>query len=535
MNGPAMQPFSARKWTQDLLGKDPERCLLISKRKRITAKILREDVEQWRASLNASGIESGHIIAIAAERADSAVSLYLACLSDGVVPFFIDPRQDSELLTKLLDAIRIHGLFCGESLDRAGFQARLPYLKWTGDKEVMSGASRAPNEKPSVSPDLPTFLVHSAGTCGLPRALHHSTDAISWHSSAIANALRLKPGVQLWFTGTLASSAVLSMGMFATLSIGGTLVLDDPAQYLSASSREAGQAILLLAETQDPKTWNAEKWLSVKGNLSGVLTTDCALSNEYATLITKATDAALWTGFYSAETAGFVTLNTVPGVWPVESAGRPIGGAELAIVDGGNQRLSADIIGRLAVKDCPRPIKTTSLTFKTGNRNDGQEFYLTGDWAKLDTQDFLFCEGCERSVFDKAGFQIRSLPVEEELRAVSGVKDAIVFGAPADEIENEVAAVILPQNGVLDLNEVQASLEPRLPRFMIPTKISVTNEIRWTPSGKKIRFGLEGNLRMTDKPVAPAPAPVGPIVAELNDDEPTNGTQTLNNQTEFSE
>jgi acyl-coenzyme A synthetase/AMP-(fatty) acid ligase len=535
MNGAAIQPFSARKWAQELVSKDPERCLLISRRKRITAKVLREDVEKWRASLSASGIESGHIVAISAERTDQVVSLYLACLSDGVIPFLIDPRQDSELLTKLLDAVRVHGLFCGESLDRTGFQARLPYLKWIGDKEVVSSVSKTLGEKPNESADSPTFIVHSAGTCGLPRALCHTADAITWQSSAMAAALRLKPGIHLWFTGTLASSAVLSTGMFATLSIGGTLVLDDPAQHLSASSREAGQAILLLAETQDTKTWNAEKWLSVKGNLSGVLTTDCALTNEYATLIVKATDAALWTGFYSAETAGFVTLNTVPGVWPVESAGRPIGGAELVILDAGNQRLSTDIVGRFAVKDCPLPIKTTSLTFKTGNRNEGQEFYLTGDWAKLDTQDFLFCEGCERSVFDKAGFQVRSLPIEGELCAACGVKDAVVFGAPADEIENEVAAVILPKNGVLDLNEVHTSLELQLPRFMIPTKISVTNEIRWTPSGKKIRFGLEGNLRMTAKPVASAPVPVGPIVAESNENEPTNGSQTLNNQTEFSE
>lgn len=535
MSVAAVQPFSARKWAQDLLSKDSGRCLLISNRKRFTAKALREDVEKWRASLSASGIESGHIVAISAERSDHVISLYLACLSDGAIPFLIDPRQDSELLTKLLDAIRIHGLFCGESLDRTGFQARLPYLKWIGDKDIAPSVSKTLGEKPNESSDSLAFIVHSAGTCGLPRALYHTAYAISWHSSSIANALRLKPGVQLWFTGTLASSAVLSLGMFATLSTGGTLVLDDPAQHLSASSREAGQAILLLAETQDTKAWNAEKWLSVKGNLSGILTTDCALSYEYATLIRKATDAALWTGYYSAETAGFVTFNTVPGVWPVESAGRPIGGAELAILDAANQRLSADMIGRLAVKDCPRPIKTTSLTFKTGNRNEDQEFYLTGDWAKLDTQDFLFCEGCERSVFDKAGFQIRSLPIEGELRAASGVKEAIVFGAPADEIENEVAAIILPQNGALDLNEVQASLEPQLPRFMIPTKISVTNEIRWTPSGKKIRFGLEGHPRMTDKLVSPTSMPVGPIVAEPNENEPSDGSQSLNNQTEFSE
>ncbi|MBK6766975.1 MAG: AMP-binding protein [bacterium] len=465
----------------------------------------------------AAGIEPGDVVAIAAERNEQAFALRLACLIDGVLPFFVDPRHETDVLMKLLDAVRIHGLYCGESLDKKSFQSRLPYLKWTGEKGAPKSTSvRATDEQAESS----AFILHSAGTCGLPRAIYHSANAIRWQANSLTFALRLKPGALLWFTGTLASAAVQAAGLFAALS-GGTLVLDDPAESLATASRDSAQSVLLLAESQDGTMWNAENWLSVKGNLTAVLVTDAVVSEEYATLISKATDAAVWTGYYAADTAGFVALNTVPGVWPYASAGRPIGGAEFAVLDSENRHVSSDLIGRLFIRDCPRPTQVVSLTFRSGNKAELPDGVLTGDWAWLDDQDFLFCEGCERAVFEKAGFQVRVVPIEERLRDVDGVRDAIVFAIPTEELENEIAAALLPAGSPPEAFEVQQALADFLPRFLIPSKFSIINKILTTPTGKRVRFGHEAAMRGAEK-AAPVPSTVtGPIVADSPELTPT--------------
>jgi len=520
----APSPFSASTWVNNLLARDPERVVLVSKRRRIAAKTLSDEVEAYRSGLRAAGISAGDVVAIAAERNESAVAVWLACLADGVLPFFVDPRQDTDVLMKLLDAVRIHGLYCGDALDKASFQSRLPYLKWMGEQGVSGASSIAPLADRS---DAPAFIMHSAGTCGLPRAIYHNADAITWQAKALTNALRFKPDAVVWFTGTLASAAVQSVGLFALLNCGGTLVLDDPAESLSSAARTEAQTILLLAEARDTKLWNAEKLLSIKGNVTAVLVTDNLLTEEQAQLISRATDAALWTGFYSSETAGFVAMNTVPGVWPYTSAGRAIGGAEFAVVGNDGVRCSSEAIGRLTVRDCPRPVKVTSLTFRPGNKNELQDYAVTGDWVRLDDQDFLHCEGCERSVFDKGGFQVRAMAIEEALRGVTGIEAAVVFSLPAEEIENEIAAALVPAGSQPEPVEIQDALGDQLPRFMVPTKYSIINNLRHTPSGKQIRYGFETSLRPAEKAVAS----VGPIVADLSELPPSTSGRNVD-QTE---
>ena len=477
--------FSAAQWAFDLLTADSQRTLLLQDQKKISAAALHEDVSRIRASLTQAGLGQDRIVAVACERSASSLAVILACLCENISPFLIDPRQDHDVLAKLLDAVRVHGLFCGESMKSEMFRARLPYLKWVGESESVMHASRATAPEESLEG---SFLLHSSGTCGLPRALHHSGSAISWQAGALAKNLRLKPGSELWFTGSIAQPSVFSMGLCAVLSAGGTLVLDDPETKLSIAPRlSEGQRLLLLSQFTDSQTWNAEKLLALKGKVSATMTTDFSLSESFAVTVTQATDAPVWNGWSLAEVAGFLTVNPIPGVWPSESVGRPLAGAEVRGLE--NESTASDGLSRLFYRHAPVPQKVISLTFqgKSEHANLGNP---TDDWGRVDANDFIFVDGCEKSVFYRAGFPIEARQVEAQLVSLDGIKESLVFGLPNDDVETEVATVIVPSNGKTDFASSISELSKTTPRYMLPQRLSIAESLQRTPTGKYVRHGL---------------------------------------------
>ncbi len=484
---PDIQPkFSAASWAYRLLTDKPDRTLLIVQGKKVSAAALSEEVSLFRGALNQFGIGADSIVAISCERSVSSVAAVLACFCEGAIPFLVDPRQEHELLSKLLDAVRIHGLYCGTKLDASGFKARLPYLKWVGEcgDQTASKRTAAPESNAEGG-----FILHTSGTCGLPRAIQHSGSAIAWHASALNNALRLKTGLELWYTGALASSSVFALGLCATLSAGGILVLDDPQLQLATVGRKTEyQRILLMSQFSDRSEWNAELLLAIKAKVTSVMCTDGPLSESYATTVTQATDSPVWNGLSLTEAAGFISINPVPGVWPAESAGRPIAGAEICIIGSEGKSVGYDHFGKLYYQNAPMPVKIISLTFQSKSE-PASSWVATGDWAKLDENDYLFITGCDKSSFYRAGFLINAVAVEQSLRSIPTVSDAVVFAAPHDEVENEVATAILPKNGTVDFAQAIQSLCPRVPKYQLPERVSIIEAIPRTPSGKVKRFG----------------------------------------------
>lgn len=498
-SGPG-QTFMAARWVDDLLSPRSDRPLLVYQGKKVSASAMAEEVSAVRANLASSGVMADGIVAVACERTPGCVAVILACLAEGVAPFLVDPRQDFDLLCKLMDALRVQGVFGGSALDSSAVRSRLPYLKWSGETGPANTVRRP------AATDATTeggFLLHSAGTCALPRVYHHSGAAIGWQAQSLIQALRLKSGAELWFTGNLAQSPAFALGLCAVLSAGGMLVLDDPAEFLPKVTRKLdSQRILLLCQASDRQAWNAEKLLGVKAKISAVMITDFDLSEEYAQMLANATDAAVWCGYSATEAAGFLTVNSVPGVWPAESVGRPIGGAELLVHDLEDQRASADRLGRILYNGAPSPVRVVSLTFQAKGE-PVRTVQATGDWGRIDANDFIYLAGCDRSVFSRGGFLVEAKAVEDGLRGLDGIAEAFVYGVPADEVEHEVNAAILPRAGSIDLNQVAAHLTDKLPRFMHPERAATVPALPYTPTGKLKRIPGTSAPKNTPKNAEP--------------------------------
>lgn len=472
------------EWAHSLLTLSPERTLFVSGGERVSSTAFHEQVSLFRGGITRAGIMPDQIVAVACERNLRSVAAVFACFCDGALPFLFDPRQDPETCAKLFDSLRISGLVLGENQESGFFASRLPYLKWSGEIHGVT-----PKTGVTAQHVAGGFLLHTAGTCGLPRAFQHSAAAVNWQADALIANLRLKPGLETWFTGSLASPANFSFALCATLKAGGTVVLDEPENALHEEPKLNGnQRILVMAQARDEESWNADRLLKLKGRLSSILVTDFPLTESYCTTLISATDGVVWSGFSTAECAGFLALNTVPGVWPVESVGRPLAGSEIVIFGNDGEQLGNNQPGRLAYKFAPRPEKVTSLTFQ--GKEQSSPFTFTGDWALVDDNDFLYILGNEKALFFKAGFIVKALEIEDAIRNASGLSDAVVFAVHDDETESEIAAVVSFTGETTRLAEAISILESRIPRYKVPERLAQIESFSRTPSGKKKRFGF---------------------------------------------
>jgi len=115
----------------------------------------------------------------------------------------------------------------------------------------------------------------------------------------------------------------------------------------------------------------------------------------------------------------------------------------------------------------------------------------SGDAVRRDSDGtFSFVDRLKDAI-RRRGENISSFDVEREVNAFPGVLESAAFAVPSEHTEDEVAVCVVPKPGVpLDVDDLLAFLEQRLPRFMLPGTIDVLPELPKTMTGKIKKYEL---------------------------------------------
>lgn len=120
----------------------------------------------------------------------------------------------------------------------------------------------------------------------------------------------------------------------------------------------------------------------------------------------------------------------------------------------------------------------------------------TGDLARRDERGYYFYQGRNKDVIRRRGQNISAWEVEEILRSHPGVVEAAALARPSDVGEDDVRVILVATDGgALDLAEVAAFCERRMPAFMVPRYLEQVDELPKTPSGRVEKYKLDGPLR----------------------------------------
>jgi amino acid adenylation domain-containing protein len=111
--------------------------------------------------------------------------------------------------------------------------------------------------------------------------------------------------------------------------------------------------------------------------------------------------------------------------------------------------------------------------------------YRTGDRARCDTQGKFWFLGRRDRLVKRRGYRIELGEVEASLARHPGISEAAVIADPEGEGGYSLRAVVVPQTGAeLDLLDIKLKLAETLPRYMLPDKLELRQELPRTVTGK---------------------------------------------------
>jgi len=189
---------------------------------------------------------------------------------------------------------------------------------------------------------------------------------------------------------------------------------------------------------------------------------------------------------YGASELGYMTrLDSHEALRKPGSAGRPLPGVSLAILDGAGRPLPQGQAGLIYVQ------QPAYADFSYINHDDARQrmerdgLKTLGDIGYLDEDGFLFIVDRAADLVISGGVNIYPAEIEASLQLLPGVADCAVFGIPDAEFGEALAAAVQREPGaVLGVDDVRAYLRERLAGYKVPKVVAFHDQLPREDTGK---------------------------------------------------
>jgi acyl-coenzyme A synthetase/AMP-(fatty) acid ligase len=121
--------------------------------------------------------------------------------------------------------------------------------------------------------------------------------------------------------------------------------------------------------------------------------------------------------------------------------------------------------------------------------------YLTGDFARIDASGRLTLGGRVSRFVNVAGRKVQPEEVEAVLRAMPGIADARVLGAPDASRGQQIVACLVADGPEADMLTIRHYCAARLAAYKLPRTVLWLERIPLTARGKTDRVELEALVR----------------------------------------
>jgi acyl-CoA synthetase (AMP-forming)/AMP-acid ligase II len=467
--------------------------------------------------LLAAGIGKGTRLGMLHPTSAEWVVTWLAAARIGALTVPLSTFAPARELVRTMRVTDVHALLVAGALDGADLGARLeeglpgldasgsalaladlPYLRWVhmdGDAPHWSRPLDAslPVElvvaaQSEVTPADALALITTSGTTAAPKAVLHTHGSLVRHAAVLAERRGYSPLDRIYSPMPFFWVGGLTMVLLAGLTSGAGVVVQprfDAGEALELAERERVTQIscwpnAARALAEHP-TFSTRDLRSVRG---GTLIE--ALPPEQRPASPDLAPNLLG----MSETGGPHTSADDPYAPLPEhlrgTFGRPLPGMEHRIVDPATGvPLAPGVEGELQVRGDFLMDGLHKRERRDTFTPDG--WYSTGDLGWFDDHGHLHFTGRRTGTIKTGGSNVAPAEVEAALVELDGVRSAFVFGVPAGDRGEDVAAVVVVENGV-DLVEVEVidALRERLSSYKVPRRYCLlsADAVPMLPTGK---------------------------------------------------
>ncbi|MBI2560855.1 MAG: AMP-binding protein [candidate division NC10 bacterium] len=348
--------------------------------------------------------------------------------------------------------------------------------------------------------DEPAVIIYSSGSTGPPKGIQLATNFVASIEPVFRYALDLRDGDCFWPTG----DPSWGWGL-----VGWAAALFRAVPFLAYEGLFSVEAYLSLLEEFRVTNWATSptvlrRIMASPGRLreqarSLRVINSCgeALNAEVVRWFSEALGVTPMDHYGSTECGIYICnfaglrLHVKPG-----SMGRPIPGAEAAIVDERGVEVPAGEVGFIAYRPNEEgyyglgywrdPERTREL-YRNG-------WVVVGDLGRMDADGYFWFEGRADDLIKSAGYRIGPYEVESALLEHPAVAEAAVVGKP-DPLRGEIVkAFVVPRTGASPGEALAGALaehvKGRLGAHAYPREVEFVEALPLTETGKIQRFKL---------------------------------------------
>ena len=455
-----------------------------------------EQVDRCAGLLAASGVGVGARVALSAQTSVEFVAAVVAVARLGGCTVMVSTSwHDREVKHAIGLTHPTHVVHDGSGAASIGELLAVPTV------HVDELASAPPAEHLPLAPvglDDIAVMVFSSGTTGLPKAVRHTHRSIFHAIGHWIEALGLDSTDRLQ-VATPPFHILGLLNIFAVLSAGASMRLHrrfDLDAVLESVGRdgitvEMAVAPIALAMANHPDLERFDL-----SSLRYIMWGATPVSSAVANTVTRRSGVRFLAA-YGASELPVISANPVrrPDEWRLDSVGLAPTGVELRVVD----LATGDVVapGEPGELEARSPSMMAGYLPEDANADAFDAgWYRTGDVGTVDVDGWVTITDRVKEMIKVNGFQVAPAEVESLLIAHPGVIDCAVFGVPDPRTgEAVVAAVVLADQGGVEIDDLVAAVGSELASYKRIADIVVLDQIPRLPSGKVLRRELVSNHR----------------------------------------
>lgn len=348
-------------------------------------------------------------------------------------------------------------------------------------------------------PDDVTQLIYTSGTTGEPKGVMHSANTVMANIIPYAQRLRLDAEDVVLMASPMAHQTGFMYGLMMPIMLKASVVLQDIWEPKKAIELIRTEGVTFTMASTPFLTDLAKTVTETGQGVPSLRTFLCAGAPIPGPLVEQAR-AALGAKIVSAwgmTENGAVTLTKLDDddERSFSTDGCPLPGVEVQVVDGDDKPLPVGETGRLMLRSCSN--FGGYLHRPHLNGTDADDWFDTGDLARIDAQGYIRITGRSKDVIIRGGENIPVVEIESLLYRHPAVAMAAIVAYPDERLGERACAVVVPKTGqTIDLPEVVEYLKAQKVAVQyIPERLVVMDAMPATPSGKIQKFKLRELMR----------------------------------------